>query len=189
MERALETLDLDASSVWPPWLPGAERLMPLAQQLTFNVVANWALIFGHLGLPAMGLEGAALATSATRVVLLLLLVAVTIRYGLHHGAWVPWDRQSFDRRGLAEVFRYGLPVALQYGLEMWAFQICTLMAGWLGKHELAAHSIVINMASVSFMMPLGISIGAAVRVGNRVGAGKPRAAQRAAMQATAQAGP
>lgn len=148
-----------------------------------NVVFNWALIFGHLGSPALGLEGAALATSATRIVLPLLLLGVTWWFRLHDGAWVPWSRAAFDRQGLREVFGFGLPVGLQYGLEMWAFQVCTLMAGWLGKHELAAHSIVLNLASVSFMMPLGVSIGAAVRVGNLIGAKKPWAAQRAAMVA------
>lgn len=149
----------------------------------FNVLANWALIFGNLGLPEMGLLGAALATSATRVFMLLGLVILVLWQRLHAGAWVSWSRRALDRRDLGRIFRYGGPVALQFGLEAWAFQISTLMAGWLGEVPLAAHTIVINLASLSFMVPLGLSIGAATRVGNTIGAGRPRVAQRAALVA------
>lgn len=149
----------------------------------FNVLANWALIFGHLGLPAMGLVGAALATTATRVFMLLGLVILVLWQRLHQGAWVPWSRRALDRRDLGRIFKYGVPVALQVGLETWAFQISTLMAGRLGEVSLAAHIIVINLASLSFMLPLGLSLGAATRVGNLMGAGRPRDAQRAGLVA------
>lgn len=145
-----------------------------------NVVGNWALIFGHLGFPAMGLEGAAIATAVTRCFLFVGLALWVWRFRLHRGAWRPWSRAAIDRRGLAEILFYGLPVALQYGLESWAFQGVAIMAGWLGKIPLAAHTIVLNMAALTFMMPLGISIGASTRIGNLVGAGHFRAAQRSA---------
>ena len=154
----------------------------------FNVVANWALIFGHLGFAPMGLEGAAIASASTRVLLLLGLWAWTVGFGLHRSSWVPWSRAAWSARGLAEVLRHGVPVSLQYGLEMWAFQIATLMAGTLGERPLAAHSIVLNLASLSFMVPLGVSIGAAVRIGNLLGAGFPRVARRAATIALALGG-
>ena len=154
----------------------------------FNVVANWALIFGHLGFPAMGLEGAAIASASTRVMLLLGLWAWTVGFGLHRDSWVPWSSAAWDRRGLAELLHHGVPVSLQYGLEMWAFQIATLMAGTLGERPLAAHSIVLNLASLSFMVPLGISIGAAVRIGNLLGAGYHAVARRAAFLSLALGG-
>jgi len=151
----------------------------------FNVGANWALIFGHLGFDAMGIEGAAIATGSTRVLLLLLLWGWTVGFGLHRDSWVPWSREAWRWSGLKEVLGHGVPVSIQYGLEMWAFQIATLMAGLLGDHPLAAHSIVLNLASLSFMLPLGVSIGAAVRIGNLLGAGYTMMARRASFIALA----
>lgn len=151
----------------------------------FNVVANWALIFGNLGMPAMGLEGAGLATGLTRCVLLLTLALWTWGAGLHRDAWERPSRAALELRGLLEIMRHGVPVGLQYGLEMWAFQLTTLMAGWLGEAQLAAHVIALNIASLSFMVPLGISQAASARVGNLVGAGKPAAARRSASLALA----
>lgn len=147
----------------------------------FNVVANWALVFGHLGFPAMGLHGAGLATAATRVVLLVVLVAIVWRFRLHDGAWRRPDRDAFDRESLKAILRHGLPVGIQYGLEGWAFQFATLLAGRLSATALAAHVIALNLAAAAFMLPLGLSIGTSTRVGNLLGAGHPAAAQRAAM--------
>ncbi len=146
----------------------------------FNVIANWALIFGHLGFPALGLEGAAMATAATRLFQLGVLVALVRFARLHEGAWLSWSWRSLHWADILQIVKYGVPVSLQYGLEMWAFQFSTLMAGWLGEAELAAHSIALNMAALAFMLPLGISLGAATRVGNLLGAGKPSAAQQSA---------
>lgn len=146
----------------------------------FNVLGNWVLIFGNLGLPALGLVGAGLASCATRSFLLIGLVVWIWRAGLHRGAWQPWSRQAFDRAGILAILRHGVPVAFQFLLEAWAFQISTLMAGRLDKHALAAHSIVLSIASLAFMVPLGISIGAAVRVGNLIGARDDDGARRMA---------
>jgi MATE family multidrug resistance protein len=146
----------------------------------FNAFGNWVLIFGHLGFPELGLVGAGIATAATRAFMLAGLVAVTLLARLHEGAWVPWSRRALHGGDIGRIFKFGLPVALQYGLETWAFHGATLMAGRLGEKQLAAHTIVLNLASLSFMLPLGLSIGAAVRVGNLLGAGERAAAQHAA---------
>ncbi len=146
----------------------------------FNVLGNWVLIFGNLGFPALGLVGAGVATAATRVFMLAAMLAVILLARLHEGAWVPWSRRALHGRDLARVVKYGLPVAVQLGLETWAFQVATLIAGRLGETQLAAHTIVLNLASLSFMMPMGLSIGAAVRVGNLIGAGERERAQHAA---------
>lgn len=146
----------------------------------FNVLANWALIFGNLGMPALGLEGAAIATASTRIFQCIgMAIWIRIR-GLHVGAWVPWTAAALHWSGLVEILRHGIPIGVQYGLEMWAFQGASLLAGLLGEAELGAHVIVLNLASMSFMLPLGISIAAATRVGNLVGAQRPHQAQRAA---------
>ncbi len=148
-----------------------------------NVVANWVLIFGRLGFPALGLTGAGIATALVQVFVLVLLAAFVLKLRLHRGAWAGWSRAALDLRGLAPILGLALPVSVQLGLEMWAFQLATLMAGHLGTAELAAHTVVLNLASLSFMVPLGISIGAVTRVGNLIGAGRPAQAQRAAWAA------
>ncbi len=142
-----------------------------------NVALNWLLIHGHLGFPRLGLTGAGVATGVTRLLMFASLAALIWRVGLHRGAWQPWSRAAFA--GLGAIFMLGVPVGIQLGLEMWAFQAATLIAGWLGEAELAAHTIVINLASLSFMVPLGISMAAVTRVGNFIGAGQLAAAQRA----------
>jgi MATE family multidrug resistance protein len=145
-----------------------------------NVLFNWALIYGHLGMPAMGLVGAGIATTLTRLYMVGALIAVILRYRLHQGGWTPWKLESFSPSGLGQIAYYGGPVALQLALEAWAFQLATLLAGRLGAVELAAHTVALNLASFTFMFPLGLSFATVTRVGNLIGAGKPQRAQTAA---------
>jgi MATE family multidrug resistance protein len=153
-----------------------------------NVLANWVLIFGKFGFPELGLVGAGVATCITQGFMLAGL-ALWIRAGrLHAGAWQGWNRDAWSWPRLREVIGYGIPVAFQISLEMWAFVAAALLAGWIGKIELAAHTIVINIASVSFMVPLGISFAAVTRVGNLIGERDGRGAQRAAWVAFAMGG-
>lgn len=150
-----------------------------------NALFNWVLIHGHLGFPALGLVGAGIATGVTRSLMFVLLVWVTWGWRLHAGAWLPWSRAAVHPAGLLEILRLGVPVGVQLGLEVWAFQVATLFAGWLGDAQLAAHTIVLNLASLSFMVPLGISMATVTRVGNLLGAREPQAAQHAAWVALA----
>ena len=174
------------------YLQGREHMRPalwviLAANL-FNVLFNWILIFGHLGAPALGVVGAGIATTLTRTVTLAGLLLWTRVFALHEGAWVSWSRASFDPRRLARVAALGLPVAFQVAFEMWAFGAAGLLAGRLGAVPLAAHTIALNMAALAFMLPLGVSQGAATRVGNLIGAGRPHDAQRAAWVSLAMGG-
>ncbi len=154
----------------------------------FNLFLNWVLIFGHLGSPKLGLLGAGLATGLTNMLLPLLLWLWIRQFRLHEGAWRRWDRNSFDTAGLARYLRLGIPVGLQLSLEANAFTVAMLMIGWIGVVELAAHQIVINMASYTFMMPLGVAIAASVRVGNLIGAGDSTRLQIACRTAFAMGG-
>jgi len=135
-----------------------------------NLFLNWVLIFGHLGFPRLGLLGAGLATGLTNVFLPIGLWLWIRYFELHQGAWRRWDRNSFDLKGLGRYLRLGIPVGLQLSLEANAFTVAMIMVGWIGVIELAAHQVVINMASFTFMLPLGIAISASVRVGNLIGA-------------------
>ena len=153
-----------------------------------NILANWVLIYGKFGFPELGLIGAGIATCITQGFMLAGLAA-WIRLGrLHAGAWSGWSRRAWGWPRLKEVVGFGIPVAFQISLEMWAFVAAALLAGWIGKVELAAHTIVINIASVSFMVPLGISFAAVTRVGNLIGERDSRGAQRAAWVAFAMGG-
>jgi MATE family multidrug resistance protein len=148
-----------------------------------NAVLDWLLIFGHGGFPALGVRGSGLATGIARVVMLVVLFGLIRWFDLHRDAWVPWSREAFNPRGLRRLLALGLPVGLTLGLEMWAFAASGLLAGWLGSDALAAHTIVLKVASLTYMVPLGIAIASATRVGNLVGAGDPHGARRAAFVA------
>lgn len=145
-----------------------------------NVFANWVLIYGNLGAPALGLDGSGWATSLSRGFMLAALAGWVLAARLHEGAWEGWSRRAFERAGLAQVLHLGLPTGLQLTLEIWSFHVITLWAGWLGDVELASHAVVLNMASLTFMVPLGVAIGASTRVGNLIGAGSYGDAQRSA---------
>ncbi|HEX5135625.1 MAG TPA: MATE family efflux transporter [Planctomycetota bacterium] len=149
-----------------------------------NAFLDWMLIFGHLGMPAMGIRGAGIATGISRSILPLGLALLIFGRGLHHGAWTPWSREALGR-GLRRALAIGLPLSFQIGFEVWAFNMCTLIAGKFGEAAVAAHAVVLKTASFTFMVPLGISAAAATRVGNRIGAGDPAGAQRAANVALA----
>jgi MATE family multidrug resistance protein len=107
-------------------------------------------------------------------------VGLVWKADLLRGAWTPWSRAAFDGPALRHIIGLGLPIALQMGLEVWAFSAATLLAGRLGASAVAAHTIVLNLASFSFMMPLGVAQAACTRVGNLVGAKRFAEADRAA---------
>ncbi len=166
------------------YLQGREQMRPALWVIlaanVLNALLNWVLIFGELGFPALGLVGAGIATGLTRVLIGLGLVLYVWLFQLHRGAWVPWSRDALRPARLRGLARLGVPVALQLALEIWAFSAAALLAGRLGATALAAHTVALNMAALAFMLPLGIAQGAATRVGNRIGAGDPEGAQRAA---------
>ncbi len=148
-------------------------------EAALNGVLDWALIFGHLGAPALGLSGAAIAGTISVACLLIGLWAVL--RALPAAAHAPrrWDAASCSPSGLLQTLRLGLPIGAQMSLEAWAFTLATFMAGWIGVAAIGSHQIVLNMAALSFMLPMGISFGAATRVGNLVGAGDQPAMRRA----------
>ena len=153
-----------------------------------NVLLNWILIFGNLGVPPLGLVGAGIATAISGVAQPIMLVLWIRCFGLHRGAWRRWDRRSFDLRGLARVVRLGLPIGLQMFLESIAFTASTVMVGWIGVVELAAYQVTMNVWSLTFMVPLGISIAAATRIGNLIGGGHAAWLERSCRTALAMGG-
>jgi len=169
------------------WLQGRGIVRPaLLTALVGNVVnaiANYGLIFGNLGLPALGVRGAGIATSCTGWAMLIALYVIIRRARLGRGGWAGWSRETFEWGGLFRVIALGFPVAAQLGLEIWAFQFTTLAAGFISITALAAHTVVLNLCSVTFMVPLGVAIAASTRIGNLIGAKRAEDAQRSAWTA------
>lgn len=153
-----------------------------------NVGLNWVLIFGHLGFEARGAYGSGIATSVLQTFLPLGLLTWIWAKQLHVGAWVPWSRACIELKGLLHVIKVGGPIAFQLAFEMWAFQVIVLWAGWLGADALAAHSFVFNLIALAFMVPLGIALATAARVGNLIGMGRHADAQTTAWVAFGIAG-
>lgn len=137
--------------------------------ILFNIVANWVLVFGHLGFPALGIFGSGLATAmATLFLCLMLVLAINLdrrfrRYKLFGNVWKP------DWRRLKDLWKLGLPIAALSTFEVSIFNAAAFMMGWLGEAELAAHAVAIQIASLSFMVPLGLAQAITVRVGRASG--------------------
>ena len=134
-----------------------------------NGLLDWLLIRGELGFPKMGAHGCALATVACSYVMPCLLIAITRRKLLPH--LFPWVPRAFSVGPLMRMLWLGLPIGFTMALEIGAFNAVTFVMGWFGEAEIAANGIVLSLASVSFMVPLGLGTAAAVRVGRAVGAG------------------
>ena len=138
--------------------------------LVLNVSLNAVLIYGLLGAPALGLVGAGWASSIATTVTVLALGGTIARsslarYGLFDGLGRP------DGPALRALFRLGWPIGITFALESGLFTVATLLIGRIGETALAAHQIALNAASVAFMIPLGIGMAGAVRVGQAAGAG------------------
>ena len=156
------------------WLAGRNLVAPamwLAVAMNvLNAGLGWALIFGRLGFPRLELVGAAIVATVVAIAEPLALVLVIRLADLHRDAWRPWDRRSFELAGLWQIARIGFPTGLQMSFEGSAWSLAAVMAGWVSVSALAAHTIVLNMIALWFQVPLGISLAAAVRVGNLLGA-------------------
>jgi len=143
-----------------------------------NIALNWVFIYGNLGSPALGVTGASLATSIGRWAMALMLLALSGRELAHHLR--PWRPETGALRPLVRMVRLGVPIGTQYLLEYGAFAAAALLMGVLGTTQMAAHQIAINLASFTFMVPLGVSTATAVLVGQAIGAGDDGRARRAA---------
>lgn len=146
-----------------------------------NGALNWVLIFGHLGFPAMGVVGSAWATTISRL-LLVLGLWVAARRQLNP-LLLPLRPEIWQVEPLRRMFRLGIPIGAQHVLEFGAFALVALMMGWMGTREMAGHQVAINLAALTFMVPLGVGDAASVLVGQAVGRGDPEGTRGAARAA------
>lgn len=165
------------------YLEGMGHSKP-AMVLTFaglglNIVANHFFIHGLEGwIPAMGVVGTGWATTTVRWFMLLGMAA----WVLTHRSYRPGGVSVRpDPALLARMARVGAPVGGQFALEVGLFSFAAVMMGWLGPVELAAHQVTLNIAAATFMVALGVSLAGSIRVGQHIGARRPRAMRRAAL--------
>ena len=150
-----------------------------------NWFGNWVLIYGKLGFSAMGVNGSAISTALARVTMAAALLGFAWRYerGRGHPLFRHWAAPQVVR--LKRLLQLGAPAAGQILIEVGAWSLATFFAGYLTPVALATHQIVLNYASVTYMVPLGISAAAAVSVGHALGAGDAARARRAGWMALA----
>lgn len=148
-----------------------------------NLLGNWALVYGHLGLPRLGVPGSGWSTCVSRTYMAIVLAAAAVYYDRRRnsGLWLASRRLELQR--IAKLLRLGFPAASQLLFEIGGFACATFLIGKLGPVQLAGHQIALNVASFTYMVPLGISSAAAVRVGQAAGARDVHAAARAGWMA------
>ncbi|MEJ7933606.1 MATE family efflux transporter [Sphingobium sp. AN558] len=153
--------------------------------IPLNLLAGWALIFGRLGMPALGLRGAGIASSFSSTFLFLALLAVVLidrrfrRYRLMGRFW------ASDRQRQRAVWALGLPIAIMLGFETSVFNASAFLMGLIDRDSLAAHAVAIQIAALVFMVPMGIGQAATVRVGLAHGRGDRQGVGRAGWMALA----
>jgi multidrug resistance protein, MATE family len=134
-----------------------------------NFIGNWILIYGNLGFPALGLNGAGFATLSTRIFMAIAMILMTIKSKKYVKYDANFRFKTLDFNIMKKVINIGFPSGLVYCFEVGAFTFAAVMVGWLGSKSLAAHQIALNLASISYMVVLGISSAATIRVGNAFG--------------------
>ncbi|MGH8431418.1 MAG: MATE family efflux transporter, partial [Solimonas sp.] len=138
--------------------------------VAINALAAWCLIFGHLGMPRLELVGAGIATTLSNTLMFVALAVVLYadrkfrRYHLLGRFW----RSDWPR--FAELWHLGLPIGATLVFEVAVFNASTFLMGLIGADSIAAHSIALQIASLTFMVPLGLAQAATVRVGRAYGA-------------------
>jgi MATE family multidrug resistance protein len=189
--RALNwgTLPLLLYCVFRRYLQGISLVKPVVFSLLsanlVNLGGNWALIYGHLGLRAMGTVGSGWATCAGRVYMAGVLLAYCVYYDLRYKTGLREASRWPHFPRVWKLVSLGLPAAAQLGLEVGVFAAATALIGKLGAIPLASHQIAMNTASFTYMVPLGIGSAAAVRVGQALGRQDHPAASRAGWTALA----
>lgn len=155
-----------ADAMNKPWAP----FWIMLSAGVMNVIGNWVFIYGELGAPQMGLDGAGVATLLSRLTMLAGMIWWCVRAEAVR-EWVPrhWFRAP-DWKSVVDLIRVGFPASLQLLAEVSAFVTATLLIGTLGPAALASHQVAITCAATIFMVPLGLSMALTVRMGEAWGA-------------------
>lgn len=177
LRRYLQAMNIVQPAMWV--LLGANLL---------NVALNWLLIHGNLGFPALGVTGSGWSTTIGRFAMFAALLAYAVSYSQRHQTGLAETSLKLDLGRLRKVLGLGIPAAVQFELEVGVFALAAILAGRLGTDSLAAHEVVLNCASVTFMVPWGIASAGGVRVGQAIGRRCYRSAAQAGWAALALGG-
>ena len=144
-----------------------------------NAVGNWVLIYGHWGFPAMGTVGSGWSTTISRIYMAAVLIIYLLWYDHRHRTELLKTPIDLDFPRMRRLLALGYPAAFQFTLESGIFGLVTTLIARLGPVPLASHQIALNTVATTYMVPLGISSAAAIRVGHAIGRKDPRGAGQA----------
>ena len=145
--------------------------------LPLNILGNYLLMFGNFGFPEMGASGAALATGVAQTTGCLALYTYTLRTPRYAQYQLRQRMTRPDWAHIASIVRLGFPISIGMAMESGMFTAIALLMGRFGVDTVAGHQIAVNIAAITFMIPLGISIALTVRVGQALGSGDAVAAR------------
>jgi len=134
-----------------------------------NAAGNYFLIFGKFGFPKLGLDGAGIASTLTRLFMAFIIIVYFYKSNIFQIYNHDKFKFSLNIKIIKKIIRTGIPTGFQMFFEVGAFSFAAIMIGWIGANQLAAHQIALSLASVTFMIVLGISSSATIRVGNFLG--------------------
>lgn len=134
-----------------------------------NAFLNWILIFGNLGMQPLGLDGAGYATFITRFIMMISMISYVHSSSKFKIYLADLFDRKIDTKMIKKIVRLGIPSGFQHFFEVSAFSFAAVMIGWMGTVELAAHQIALNLASVTFMIVLGVSSAGTIRVAEEAG--------------------
>lgn len=143
----------------------------------FNVVLDYGLIFGHLGLPEMGIRGAALATVISSVIPVAILLSLFLSRKYHH-RYQSRATIRFDRELFVKLLKFGSPAGIQFTLDIGAFAFFIMLVGRIGESELAVSNIALSINMLAFLPMIGISIATTTLVGQYIGKGDLESAEK-----------
>ena len=137
--------------------------------IALNALLSWSLIWGHFGLPALGLLGGGVGSTLTWLILCGALMVVATRDRRFRRFYLFGRFWRFDRERTAAMVRLGWPIGVTMALEMGVFALAAYFMGWIGAPAVAAHAVALQIAALTFMVPLGLGQAATVRVGLALG--------------------
>lgn len=129
-----------------------------------NIIGNYFLIYGHCGVPEMGLTGAGISTLVSRIFIFVFFYIYFFKHAKYSRYLEGFKQGVINRINLSKLIRLGLPVGIQMGIETASFSLSVIMMGWLGATALAAHQIVGVVTTLGFMVYYGIAAAVAIRV-------------------------
>jgi MATE family multidrug resistance protein len=145
--------------------------------ILINIAGNYIFIHGHYGAPALGLNGSGLATLISRCFMALTMMIYIHRHPEFQKYFSSRWKRLLHNAQLKKIFTLGLPNGLTYVFEVGAFSFSSIMMGWLGSAQLAAHQVALNLASISFLVTVGIGAASTIRVGSELGLQHPERAR------------